>query len=736
MSGKLIVVSNRLPFKIEKKAGKYEIRQSSGGLVSAIKSLPKGEGITWIGAADFKEEAWLEYKRTVEHGEYNIIPLFLDKKTERLYYNGFSNTMIWPLFHYFPSFAEYDLEFYNAYKQINKQFAEKISSVANENDRIWVHDYHLMLVPGFLKQAAKSLSSSFFLHIPFPSYEIMKLIPEDWRNDILNSLLCSDVVGFHTKEYVTHFKKSISFFLGSECANGIVNVNGHTTLIKEYPISIDFNQFNSAYDEASVVKGRNLIRQKYNNIKIIFSLDRLDYSKGVINRLQGYEKLIQSTMSLRGHVVFVINVVPSREEISKYAERKKMIEENISRINGLYGSIHWQPIIYQYQHLNFTDLLACYTACDVALVTPLRDGMNLVAKEFVASRKDKRGALILSEFAGASTELSGAILVNPNDLDAMQAAILKALKLRPIEQEVRMSDMQKHLSVHNINVWLSSFLEDMHVVKNQNVGAAPKVMSFDDKVTIFDAYKAANKRLILLDYDGTLIKFYNRPEEAVPGEIVKELLYRLTRNPLNQVVIISGRDAATLSSWFSTTGVDIAAEHGSIYRPASREHLSEPKAESPAWKPIVKALMQKYAEQVIGSFIEEKDFTIAWHYRAVEDTTIEGTKLKLSKELAILNENKEFDVLMGNKVLEVKSVHVNKGKFVSGMIASAKFDFVLAIGDDVTDEDMFSALTKPNHYSIKVGLSSTNAKFNLININNVLSFLDQLSNIKNQVKVK
>lgn len=731
MSGKLIIVSNRLPFKIEKKGGKYEIRQSSGGLVSAIKSLPKETGIVWIGAADFKEEAWLDYNRTSTGSDYQIVPLFLDKKTERLYYNGFSNTMIWPLFHYFPSFAEYDSEYYSAYKDINRQFAEKIKAIAGVEDHIWIHDYHLMLVPGFLKQGPRPLSSSFFLHIPFPSYEIMKLIPEDWRNEILNSLLSADVVGFHTKEYVSHFKTSLSFFLGSECNNGFVNLSGHTTLIKDYPISIDYRQFNSAYDDAEVQKGRALIRQKYSNARIIFSLDRLDYSKGVINRLLAYEKLIQSTLSVRGQVVFIINVVPSREEISKYAERKKMIEENISRINGLYGSIHWQPIIYQYRHLNFTDLMACYTACDVALVTPLRDGMNLVAKEFVASRKDKKGVLILSEFAGASNELNGAILVNPNDLDLMQSAILKAIRLKPAEQEVRLSDMQQHLMHYDINMWLEDYMRDMRQVKTQNIGAAPKIMSFEDKIKIFEAYKAARKRLILLDYDGTLIRFYNRPEEAVPGEVIRELLHRLTGNPLNRVVLVSGRDAATLKQWFGSTGVDIAAEHGSMYlRHAEGKNI--PYALAPLWKADVKALMQKYTEQVPGSFIEEKDYTVAWHYRAVEDITVETSKLKLSKELMILNEKKEFDILAGNKVLEVKSAGVNKGKFVSGLMQSEEFDFVVALGDDVTDEDMFSVLTSENHYSIKVGLSSTNAKFNLININNVLSFLDQMSSFKNR----
>lgn len=736
MSGKLIIVSNRLPFKIERRAGRYEIRQSSGGLVSAIKSLPKGAGITWIGAADFREEAWLEYKRTAGNSEYNVVPLFLDKKTEKLYYNGFSNGLIWPLFHYFPSFAEYDVEYYKAYKEINAQFAEKIRAIADETDAIWVQDYHLMLLPGMLRQGSKPLNSSFFLHIPFPSYELMKLIPEDWRNDILNSLLCADVVGFHTKEYVSHFKRSLSFFLGAESNNNLVNINGHTTLIRDYPISVDFNQFNAAFDEPTVAKGRNLIRQRYNQTKIIFSLDRLDYSKGVINRLFAYEALMQQNASVRGHVVFIINVVPSREEISKYAERKKMIEEHISRINGVYGSIHWQPIIYQYQHLSFNNLLACYTACDIALVTPLRDGMNLVAKEFVASRKDRRGTLILSEFAGAANELKGSIVVNPNDLDGTQSAIFESLNLSPAEQEDRMTAMQEHLRKHDINAWLQSFMEDMHRVKSQNLGAGPRIMSFEDKMVILDAYKSASRRLILLDYDGTLVRFYNRPQDAVPGDVVRELLQRLAGNPLNRVVLVSGRDAATLENWFDIPGIDIAAEHGSVHWQGTGRKQHAGDVTVPVWKQAVKRLMQKYTAQVPGSFIEEKQFTIAWHYRAVEDITVEAIKMRLSKELMLLNGNEEFNILAGNKVLEVKSIHVNKGKFVSGLLAGGDFDFVLAIGDDVTDEDMFAVLNDKTHYTVKVGLASTQARYNLINVNSVLSFLDQLSVLKNNLLVR
>lgn len=734
MQERIIMVSNRLPYRVEKKGNKYELKQSSGGLVSAIKSVSKDKKIVWIGAADFKEELWHDFKKSSNNNEIaNVVPLFLNKKVEKLYYNGFSNTLLWPLFHYFPSFAEYDADFYKAYQEINQIFADAVKSIVKENDLVWVHDYHLMLLPGLLKREPNPMQSSFFLHIPFPSYEIIKLIPEDWRNDILHSLLCSDVVGFQTQEYVYHFKKSLSFFLGKECRNDVVDSNGHTTKIKEYPISIDFDQFNSAYDNPQVARGRELIRKRHSQTKIIFSIDRLDYSKGVINRLQAYEQLIQSNPSLRGNIVFIINVVPSREEISKYAERKKIIEENISRINGLYGSFQWQPVLYQYQHLSLNALLSCYTACDVALVTPLRDGMNLVAKEFVVSRKDKLGSLILSEFAGAASELKGAILVNPNDVAAMQSAILKAIKLTPPEQKERITQMQEHLKQHDVNAWSTEYFQDMRHMKQQNLGTRPHMMSFEDRLQIMEAYRKSCKRLILLDYDGTLIRFYDRPQDAVPGEVIKDLLSRLTENPFNKVVLISGRDAATLNEWFGHMELDIAAEHGLKYKEGGNDHWIDSIKTKPVWKNEVRQLIQKYADEIQGSFIEEKEFTIAWHYRAVEDISVEIQKMKLLKELLLMNNENRFDILSGNKVLEVKCSAGNKGKFIHDMLLKDNFDFVLAIGDDVTDEDMFSVLSEKHHYSVKVGLEATCAKFNLINVNNVLSFIDQLSLMKNKL---
>ena len=421
MKRKLIIASNRLPFKIEKKHGDYEIGISSGGLVSALRSFIEiykhHYEITWVGCPDFTLEAWTENQLLLHKQEFKIHPVFIPNKKEKSsYYNGFSNSTIWPLFHYFPSFAEFNEEQYKAYSKVNKLFSDEILKIAKREDVIWIHDYHLMPLPELLKNHLTSVQIGFFLHIPFPSYEIFKLIPKGWREELLRGLLKADLLGFQTTEYVNHFLYAVSYFLGLENTNGKIFHNGHICNVSDYPISIDFNKFFESFNLPAVKKGRRALTEKYKNEQIIFSVDRLDYTKGILNRLLAFEKLLEDNAGYKSKVVMIINVVPSRDSIKKYSQRKKMIEENIGRINGKYGNVDWQPIIYQYRHLSFSQLLTFYTSCHIALVTPLRDGMNLVAKEFIASRADRKGVLILSELAGAANELEMAVLLTQQTL--------------------------------------------------------------------------------------------------------------------------------------------------------------------------------------------------------------------------------------------------------------------------------------------------------------------------------
>jgi trehalose 6-phosphate synthase/phosphatase len=730
MHNKLIIVSNRLPFKIERKNGTLEIRQSSGGLVSAMDSVIRSATkCVWVGAADFDEGLWLEYLASAPKTRLTITPIFLEKKVQKNYYHGFCNSVIWPLFHYFPSYAVYNEEYYSAYVKANEIFFREVSGIVEENDTVWVHDYQLMLLPRLLKEQQKNISLGFFLHIPFPSYEILKHLPEAWRNNILTSLLHSDVIGFHTKEYVSHFERSLSYFLGIQPDNGIASYKENTALIKSFPIGIDFDKFNKAFYEKPVADGRSQVRKRHQGVKLIFSVDRLDYTKGVVNRLEAFGKLLEAYPSLREKVTFIINVVPSREKHGKYSERRKLIEEMISHVNGIYGNFHWTPIIYQYRHLTFTELLSFYTACDVALVTPLRDGMNLVAKEFVASRKDQKGVLILSGFAGAANELRDAIHVNPNDIDIMKTAMVTALSYPAEKQELAMKSMQDILKAHDVTVWCSDFLNSLTQNAKTNKNSTIRVMNFEEKIALVEKYKSARKRLILLDYDGTLVPFYNDPQLAYPDQRIKGLLLRLAADTRNKVIIISGRDSGTLQKWFSDVPVDLVAEHGAFYKNAGCEFWSNPEFGSGSWISGVKYILSRHTAEIKGSFLEEKVHSVTWHYRNAELPDEESTVQAICRELVIFNALDQFNIMCGNKIIEARTSKADKGTFVSGCIKEAEYDLVMAFGDDQTDEDMFAQLTEDHHVSIKVGLKNTKARYNVIGVSNVYSLLDQLSGL-------
>lgn len=725
--GKLIIAANRLPFSVEKKGNAHEIRQSSGGLVSALLSLSSDQRtINWVGVADFKKDSWSKVSDNFSVSGISVSPLFVERTTYKAYYDGFSNGVLWPLFHYFPSYAEYREENFEAYRTVNRQFADAIAEIAEQGDQIWIHDYHLLLLPKLLKELRPELTVGFFLHIPFPSYEILKLIPNQWRKELLEGLHACDVCGVHTKEYLSHLQRSFAYF---RTENTSFAQGASHSSIKAYPISIDFQQFNSAYYKKAVVRGRNSIRERHKDVKIIFSVDRLDYTKGVLNRLQAFETLLAETPTLHQKVVFIINVVPSRDQIDKYAERKKLIEENIGRINGVFGSVNWQPIIYQYRHLTFNQLISFYTAADIAMVTPLRDGMNLVAKEFIASRQDECGVLILSEFAGAAEQLKEAILVNPNDNITMKEGLRQALNIPVEEQKERMRKMRELVEKFDINAWINSFLNDMHISNNADNMKTPHLMTIDEKQDIFNAYRTSKKRLLLFDYDGTLVPYYSKPADAVPTEILKQLLQDFSQESTNDLMIISGRDGATLEKWFPGTNVSYVAEHGAMFKRPDSEWCNFTDVDS--WMDEVEQLMHAYAANFKGVFIEKKAFSIAFHYRSVELSKIELLKNELISSLLMLDSNSDFNVVQGNMVVEARVAGVDKGQFVDRLLKLKDYDYVLAIGDDTTDEDMFAVLQGENQFTVKVGITPTKAKCNLINASNVISFLDQLNRYAN-----
>lgn len=474
-STKLITVSYRLPERFSVMRSKLVLSPSAGGLATALSSYFSGNdkkhqeyrALHWIGVSDINKKTFdkISDSETVESNGVTMHPIFLPDRLKEDFHDGFCNSVIWPLFLYFPSFAVYKSEYFEGYVKANELMLEKILEVYVPGDTIWIHDYHWMLLPSMLRERLPDAKIGFFLHIPFPSFELFRLLPKPWRVHLLVGLMGADVVGFQTDEFVKHFITSIDrIFPDMRKEQDVYTVGKFTTAVKSFPISIDYEKFNIACRTPQVRKNIKRIREGLSASRLILSVDRLDYTKAIFSRLESFEMFLEQNADFRGKVSYLLLLVPTRESIPKYKENKLSIEALISRINGKYGSLSWVPIVYQYQTADFKKLVAMYGASDIALIVPARDGMNLVAKEYVASRSSGDGVLILSETAGAASELSEAIIVNPNDRQEIADAILEALLMTDVEQKYRMNKMQKHIEKNSVQAWATSFLDALETI--------------------------------------------------------------------------------------------------------------------------------------------------------------------------------------------------------------------------------------------------------------------------------
>lgn len=728
---RLVIASNRLPFQLQEKKKTVVMKESDGGLVSALKSYFESEennnsfeSVIWIGSADFPESRWEKYKENPQtQSAFQVEPIFIDSKVYNRYYNGFCNATIWPLFHYFPSIVEFDEHTFQSYSEVNHLFAEKLLSILQPDDLLWIHDYQLMQLPALIRDQRPDATIGFFLHIPFPSFEIFRLLHKPWKEKIIGGMLGADLIGFHTHEYVQHFLKTVQMVHGYDSQFRIINRKDKIVKAEMFPLGIDFKKFHNAASIPNVIQRVAEIRNNFRNKKIIFSVDRLDYTKGVTHRLSGFERFLDKHPEWRGKVVFILVIVPSRQIISKYNERKKMIEERVGRLNGKYSSLEWQPIIYQYNNLAFEDLCALYQSADIGLITPIRDGMNLVAKEYVASQHE-RGVLILSELAGAANEMGEAILVNPMDKEEVAQAIFAALNMPPSEQKQNMEILQRRLREYSVSHWVNDFLKQLDEVKDFQTSQQTKHISKPILDGISVSYKNASKRHLFLDYDGTLVPFSKHPKLAIPNQELIGLLSKLASDPKTTVTIISGRDSQTLEGWFDKLPVNLVAEHGASIR-LKNGMWKHHRDVDQSWKPAMRPTMELYTQRSPGSFVEEKTHTLAWHYRNVLPELGFIRSRELLDNLHHLVRNTPLQIIDGNKVIEVRISGVDKGSVAKGFLDGEEYDFIMAVGDDKTDEDMFKALAD-RAVTIKIGADHTAAQYSLSNQQEVLRLLNGL----------
>lgn len=728
-SSRLILVSNRLPVQLVEANGKITIKQSDGGLVTALKSYfdqastaDNFEDKIWIGAADFPLKRWQKLQQ--QSSDFKIEPLFIDPKIYNKYYNGFSNATLWPLFHYFPSYVVYDQEFFEKYEQANQIFAEHLLKIAKPGDTIWIHDYQLFLLPGLIREKIPNARIGFFLHIPFPSYELFRMLHRPWKEKIIRGLLGADLIGFHTHEYVQHFLKSVRMVMGYDHHYRVIAFENRLVKADLFPLGIDYNRFHSSSERSEVVEAQQSITKNFPDKKIIFSVDRLDYTKGVTHRLAGYERFLEMHPEWLEKVVFILVVVPSRQIISKYNERLKLIEEEVGRLNGKYSTLSWQPIIYRYSQIDFDELCALYQSSDVGLITPLRDGMNLVAKEYVAC-SIKRGVLILSELAGAANELGEALQVNPLDEYEVASAIQQALMMPLSEQVHKLSLMQTRLKNYDVVSWVHDFLHQLSDVKKQQQSEQRKYVTASIRKQIIENFRRAQRRNLLLDYDGTLVPFARHPREATPDRNLLKLLAALGSDPRTNLTIISGRDAAILEEWFQDVPVNLVAEHGAVIKRVDQDWTQEKEIDQ-SWKPVLRPTLEMFVKRCPRSFIEEKNHTLAWHYRNVEPELGFTRSRELLDTLFHLIRNGQLQVIDGNKVIEIRVAGIDKGVAARKIIDEINGDFVLVVGDDKTDEDMFRSISD-RAFTIKVGPGHSVAQYTVAHQQDIIKLLHEFA---------
>jgi trehalose 6-phosphate synthase/phosphatase len=732
---KFHIISNRLPYSISEDDSKYTLNASVGGLATGLSSVYRqleGKWIGWSGISSdsitIEEQLEIDTLLLAE----DCLPVHLTTEEIDSYYEGFSNNTIWPLFHYFAQYAEFNHEKWQVYKAVNLKFAEAALAILEDGDTIWVNDYQLLLVPEMIKSRMPDVTIGFFLHIPFPSYEIFRLLP--WRNEMINGILGADLIGFHTFDYERHFISCVRRLIGFEINLNQIITDERIILVDAFPMGIDYKKFADSASELSSLPEEKKSSfhgelDKFSasdpNRKLILSIDRLDYSKGIPHRLRAFGLFLEMHPEMRGLVSLILLAVPSRDQVEHYQLLKKEVDELVGGINGQYGDINYTPIWYFYRSMPFNNLVELYHKSDIALVTPVRDGMNLVAKEYVASRSNKDGVIILSEMAGVAKEMGEAIIINPNNEKEIANAIYEAIKMPIEEQKQRITQLQTRLKRYDLFKWTSEFMKSLEKVKSIQKDYYAKKINDLVAEDIKNTYLSASQRVIFLDYDGTLSLFKNDPAMAYPDDELKTIIQDLTVIPENTVTIISGRDKETLQDWFDGFKVNLIAEHGVWIRKVGTD-WDMPVFASKTWMETIRPLLENFVDNTPGTFIEEKNFSLVWHYRKAEPEHGDRRALELKDELTNLIGNQNIEIMEGNRVIEVKNGGINKGVAANKFLLTHPSDFIMAIGDDWTDEYMFKELPE-KAITIKVGIKRTIAKYKLESVANVRVLLKKLT---------
>ncbi|KAG6607944.1 Alpha,alpha-trehalose-phosphate synthase [UDP-forming] 1 [Cucurbita argyrosperma subsp. argyrosperma] len=714
---RLLVVANRLPVSaVRRGEDSWSLEISAGGLVSALLGVNDFEA-RWIGWAGVNVPDEVGQKALTEAlAEKRCIPVFLDEEIVHQYYNGYCNNILWPLFHYLGLPQEDRLATtrsfqsqFAAYKKANQMFADVVNKHYEEGDVVWCHDYHLMFLPKCLKDHNRKMKVGWFLHTPFPSSEIHRTLPS--RSELLRSVLAADLVGFHTYDYARHFVSACTRILGLEGTPEGVEDQGKLTRVAAFPIGIDSDRFIRALKTAEVQVRIEELKDRFKGRKVMLGVDRLDMIKGIPQKILAFEKFLEENTDWRDKVVLLQIAVPTRTDVPEYQKLTSQVHEIVGRINGRFGTLTTVPIHHLDRSLDFPALCALYAVTDVALVTSLRDGMNLVSYEFVACQDAKKGVLILSEFAGAAQSLgAGALLVNPWNITEVAKSIERALKMGAEEREKRHWHNFLHVTTHTAQEWAETFVSELNdtvVEAELRIRQCPPPLPFDNAMK---RYEQSTNRLLILGFNSTLTEPVDTPERR--GDQIREMdlklhpdlkepLTAICNDPNTTVVILSGSDRTVLDDNFGEYDMWLAAENGMFLRFTRGDWMTTmPEHLNMEWVDSVKHVFEYFTERTPRSHFELRETSLVWNYKYAD---VEFGRLQARDMLQHLwtgpISNASVDVVQGSRSVEVRAVGVTKGSAIDrilGEIVHSKsmttpIDYVLCVGHFLgKDEDVYT----------------------------------------------
>jgi trehalose 6-phosphate synthase/phosphatase len=728
MTASLVIVSNRLPISVKKTENGLEYFPSIGGLATGLAGFAEDKKFKWVGWPGITSDK-LTDKDINEIAEKllanNCYPVFLTQKQIDGFYNGYSNSILWPLFHDLTIVTDAIKNqkiFWESYKKVNAIFADAILKICENDTNIWVNDYHLFLLPALLRNKNHFGKIGFFSHIPFPNAK--KFLELKNAKELLLGVLGAELIGLHTKSYVRNFINSCQSLKIGLLTQDCIALDDRIIRISNFPMGIDYSKFDRTQKLKSVRQEVFRLQTKYQNKKIILTVDRLDPTKGLVERVSAYRNFLRLNSQLHGKIIMTMLVVPSRTQIPEYDNLRQQLEKSINEINYEFQKPNWKPVEYLYKCLSLEKLIALYKNADIAFIVPLKDGMNLVCKEYIACKPNGDGVLILSKTAGAAENLHDALIVDPTNPNSLVSALDQAVLMQKSESKKRLSNMHKHIADFTVQKWANNFINSLllsPILPDRRTKSLNK--KIQDKLII--DYSTAIKRVLLLDYDGTLTPFIDNPILAKPSILLKQQLKKLTVNKQNKIVIISGRDKSDLGKWFDNIPLTLVVEHGGFIRNAGEKQWhTNTTGINASWKPMIQNIFEQFVKKVPGSFVEQKEYSLVWHYRAAKQYYVNKYLSSLEILLRPLAQKLNLRIEHGSKILEVRPNGISKGNLA--LEFSQQADFVLAVGDDKTDEEMFSALP-PTAWTIKVGLGQTAARYRVKDVDEVIQLLKKIN---------